>query len=783
MTARAPEPVWPESGGQPIVFLLDASSGLERRILREWIEQHRPPDLAPGSVEVASLPDSRLRRPRIRKVDPRLATILLEEEDYDPLLVPLGIAWLAPLRRGARTIRPSDLLKFGDPRDPDWLRQYWILNRHPDRCRIVMGAPAPVSQLRARWRGRTIPGDPADAGLPSFVAVQAGLALAREERALRGNRYKVPKFVKEDLLASRRVQAGLAQIAIETDWPAARVPKRAVRYLREIAATHSPYVIDLLAHFIRFIIQRSYEGTVHYDRQQLAEVYQEGEGHSLVFLPSHKSYIDGALLRHVLYENDYPPNHTAGGINMNFFPIGPFVRRAGVFFIRRTFRGNPVYKFMLRQYIYYLLEKAFPIEWYIEGGRSRSGKLREPRYGMMGYVVGAYDAGAADDVSFIPVAIAYDQLFDVVDYTAEQSGRGKSSESFGRLLQFLRAMRHAHGAVYLRIGRPMSLLAELGPPDPARDRSERQLEVQKLAFEVMFRINEVMPITPISLVTLALLGSGDRALSVHETQALLRPYLDEVRQRSLPTTEEIELDTPDQVAEALDHLMDHGVVTRFTEGDEMLYGIQSEQHFAAAFYRNTIIHFFIEDAISEIALVAAGESGDPEPAFWDEARRLRDLLKFEFFFRRRPEYRAEIARGLERRHAGWQADVASGKATDVLQELRLITAPFVLRPFLEAYRVVADELESLESAQAFDEKRFLSDAMARGRRYRLQHRVERPESMSLVLFRTALQLAANRDLLEPGSDDGRKSLAAEIRRILGRIDLIAAMTAARRSDV
>jgi glycerol-3-phosphate O-acyltransferase len=292
-----------------------------------------------------------------------------------------------------------------------------------------------------------------------------------------------------------------------------------------------------------------------------------------------------------------------------------------------------------------------------------------------------------------------------------------------------------------------------------------------------------MPITPISLVTLALLGSGDRALSVHETQELLRPFLDEVRQRSLPTTEEIELDTPDQVAEALEHLMDHGVVSRITEGSEVLYGIQSEQHFAASFYRNTIVHFFVEDAISEIALVAAGESGDPEPAFWEEARRLRDLLKFEFFFRRRPEYRAEIARGLERRHAGWEADVASGKATDVLQELRLITAPFVLRPFLEAYRVVADELESLESAQAFDEKRFLSDAMARGRRYRLQHRVERPESMSLVLFRTALQLAANRDLLEPGNDDGRKSLASEIRRTLGRIDLIAAMTAARRSNV
>ena len=158
---------------------------------------------------------------------------------------------------------------------------------------------------------------------------------------------------------------------------------------------HSPYVIDLTAQLIHLLYTRAYGEALHYDRGDLEDIYTIAQRYPVVFLPSHKSNLDHLVLQYALHENGHPPNHTAGGINMNFFPVGPLVRRSGVFFIRRTFKDNPVYKFVLQHYIDYLIEKRFTLEWYIEGGRSRSGKLLPPRFGLLANVVDAYRRGKA----------------------------------------------------------------------------------------------------------------------------------------------------------------------------------------------------------------------------------------------------------------------------------------------------------------------------------------------------------------------------------------------------
>src|SRR5262249_35810043 len=234
--------------------------------------------------------------------------------------------------------------------------------------------------------------------------------------------------------------------------------------------------------------------------------------------------LDHLVLQYALHENGHAPNHTAGGINMNFFPMGPLVRRSGVFFIRRTFKDNPVYKFVLRQYIDYLVEKRFSLEWYIEGGRSRSGKLLPPRFGLLAYVIDAYRRGKSEDTFLIPVSIAYDQIQDVSEYVAEQRGAAKQRENFGWFLGLVRRLRRRYGNIHIRFGEPLSLAKTLGPSDPSAEPNadEQNLTLQKLAFEVSVRINRVTPITPTSLVTLALLGMGDRALTLHEIVAALR---------------------------------------------------------------------------------------------------------------------------------------------------------------------------------------------------------------------------------------------------------------------
>jgi glycerol-3-phosphate O-acyltransferase len=778
---------WPTADGRRVIFLLDACSRLEQRLLAGWIDAHRP--AAADGATAVPIPPS--RRPQRRPLDPRLEAALITDDD--PLLAPLRVAWFPGGENGARAARLSDLLTFGDPRDPGALRQAVVQRRHPERSRVVVGEPAPLSDLRRRWRQAGGTDAAQTTGLAEFVARQASLALERAERRLRGTRYKVPRFVYEDILGRPAFRVGLARLAAQLGRPEDAVRRAAARYLREIAATHSPFVIDLTAHLIHLLYTRGYSEALHYDHRQLADIYALGQRSPLVFLPTHKSNLDHLVLQYVLHQTGHPPNHTAGGINMNFFPVGPLVRRSGVFFIRRAFKDNPVYKFVLQQYIDYLIEKRFSLEWYLEGGRSRSGKLLPPHFGLVANVVDAYRRGKSEDVYVIPVSIAYDQIQDVGEYVAEQRGAVKEAESFRWFLGIVRRLRNNYGAIHIRFGEPLSLSKFLGQATPGAepDPDERNLSVQKVAFEVAVRTNRVTPITPTSLVTLALLGHGDRAFTVPEVVKALKNLVDYVRRRRLPTTTDaLSLETPEGVQRALDTLVQSGVVSAFTEGLDSVYAIGPDQHLTAAYYRNTIIHFFVDGSIAELALLRAAEvvAADAPQEFWDETLRLRDLLKFEFFFTDKDAFRHELREEMAVHDPSWEAALSGGPEAVValVRRFKPFNAHRVLRPFLEAYRVVSDALERHAPLQPVDESSFLTTCLALGKQYRLQRRLRRTESVSKVLFASALRLARNRDLLEPGAADlveRRRAFAADLRAVIRRIDAIDALAASRLAGV
>jgi glycerol-3-phosphate O-acyltransferase len=802
--AHPDDPLWPQltaAGGTQtrVVFLLDASSALERRLLTEWIERARPADA--DGVETIDVPPTR-RRPRRPRVSAQLEAAVATPDD--PLFAPLRISWRPEEIDGVRQVRLRNLFLFGDPRDPSPLRQRIVLRRSPDRCRIVAGEPAPLSELRERWQRAANSDRAQTTGLADFVARQAALALERAERRLRGARYKVPRFVHEDILGRASFRAGLARLSRELSRDEASLTREAAKDLREIAASHSPYVIDIVARLIHLLYTRGYGEEIHCERTELDRVAALAQRHPVVFLPSHKSNLDHLVLQYLLHQYGFPPNHTAGGINMNFFPVGPLVKRSGVFFIRRSFKDDAVYKHVLRAYIDYLIEKRFPLEWYVEGGRSRSGKLLPPRFGLLAYVVDAFRHGKSEDVMLVPVSIAYDQISDVGDYVAEPRGAKKESESVGWFVRIIRRLRSQYGDIHIRFGEPVSLAKTIGPADGGErhggGEEDASLAVQKLAFEVAVRINRATPITPTSLVTLALLGTGDRALSLAETVTALSNLVAYVRRRGLPTTGELDLETPEGVKRALDALVASGVVSCFAEGPEAVYAIESDEHLTAAYYRNTIIHFFVNGAIAELALLRAGEEGvaDPTAEFWDEAMRLRDLLKFEFFFAEKEVFRGELRQELSLHVPEWEKHVAAGAAEipTVILGIKPFSAHRVLRPFLEAYRVVSDALARRDPAAPFEQGKFLSECLARGKQYRLQRRIQSEESISRVLFETALRLARNRGLLEsargagargePGAPDlaeRRRAFALEIREGIRRVDGIEALAATRRAGL
>jgi glycerol-3-phosphate O-acyltransferase len=468
-----------------------------------------------------------------------------------------------------------------------------------------------------------------------------------------------------------------------------------------------------------------------------------------------------------------------GGDNLSFWPIGPLAKRAGVVFIRRSFGGDEIYKFALREYLGYLLNKRFNLEWYMEGGRSRTGKLRPPRFGLLTYLAEAVEMGYAEDAYLVPVSITYDQLREASAMAAEQGGGAKKSEGLSWLASYARGQMNRIGTVQVRFAEPLSLrkamAADGGYGDGGYgDKDAWRLRLQKVAFEVAVRINRVTPVTATALVTLALLGVRDRALTLGQVRRVLEPLRDYLVQRDLPHSGEA-LRTDDGVRRVLGALAEQHVVTIYDGGVEPVYAIERGQHLVAAFYRNSAIHYFIDRAVAELVLLS-----DPADR-WDEAMRLRDQLKFEFFFPDTKSYRSQLSAELARLDPSWAT--ADGRA--VLDGSHLLVAHRVLRSFVDAQLVVAERLAAHDPAEPVPEKDFLDECGGVGQQMLLQGRLHGPESLSRELFSGALKLAANLDLIGPGGQDmarRRRDFADWLRDVVARVITIDEIDAESRRE-
>ena len=750
----APAAAWPTDGGERSILLEFASTPVEHEVLEAWFARAKP-----DAANVHVVP-----------CGPELARAL-RADDGDTFVTPVRVAWLPRERGGIRAARVGDLLALRNPRRPREAEQRRIVRREPDRCQVVVGEPARVRELRARFDG-----EPQD--LAAFVERQAVLALDRADRMLFGTQYKVPRFVSEEIAASARFDQAVSALAERLERPEAELRAEAASYIDEMVAGQSRLAIDIWGQFGRWL---SRAHTVDVDRSRLDELRRLSERHPLVFLPSHRSYLDPLVLRSALHAHDLPPNHVLGGINVAFWPIGPVARRSGYVFIRRSFRDNPVYKLALREYMGFLMRKRFNLEWYIEGGRSRTGKLRPPRFGLLSYLVEAFDAGGVDDVQLVPVSIVYDQLYEVEAMAAEERGSQKTAESLGWLVGYARAQGRGLGKVHVSVGEPLSLRDALAS---AREEGEgsgggrRDSSLEKVAFEVCHRVGRATPVTPTSLVTLALLGVEDRALTLREVRALLEPLLDYVERREFPTTGDLDLRRGGGVRRTLDALAAGGVATCFTDGLEPVWRVGPERHLEAAFYRNGAVHFFVNRAIAELVLARAADepSAHVRDAAWEEALRLRDLLKFEFFFARKRAFALEIEEEMALIDPEWEEkQYRPEEARRVLEQMPLHLAHRVLRPFLEAYGVVADRLAERDPRQPVVEKEFLAECTGVAGQYRLQRRLHSPESISHELFRTALRLAANRDLLDPGREELAERRRAFADEVAGEVRRVAAV--------
>lgn len=577
------------------------------------------------------------------------------------------------------------------------------------------------------------------------------------------------------LLGDPSFEERLRQLADQLNRDPASVRAEATAYLREMSATHGERAMAAWRGFGRWML-RAHEVVVSQD--QIARLRKLDGKHPLLVLPSHRSYLDGWVMPEAFAAHGISPMYVFGGANINFFPFGAFARRTGMVFVRRATAELPVYRFALRAYIGQLVRDRRNLYWSIEGGRTRTGKLRPPMYGILRYVLEAVEAVEGPEALVVPASLQYDQLHEVSLMTAEAHGGAKRPENVAWLVRLARQQGRPLGRVYLDFGEPVPLraqLAELRAGEAARGH-----EVERIALDISHRINRTTPVTATAVVSLALLGA-DRALTLDEVLATVRPLASYIQRRRWPVAGAADLTDRVTIERALQELVASGVLSGYDGGTQAVWDIASGQHLVAAFYRNSAIHILVDRAIAELALQAAAEGkGDIRKTVVAEALRLREILKFEFFFSAREAFAKELIAELLLLGANIESAKQRAVPADaerLLRQADLLLAHLVLRPYLDAYRVVADRLATLGYGTC-DEPRFLAECLRVGKQWELQRRIASAESVSLELFRTALRLARHRELVDGTGPDlaaRRRAFAEEIARAADRASRIAAL--------
>jgi glycerol-3-phosphate O-acyltransferase len=541
------------------------------------------------------------------------------------------------------------------------------------------------------------------------------------------------------LLEDERFLDTVGQLARRVGRSHEEVLRESAGYLREMAATHTERSGELWQQFGKWML-RGYDSL--FDEEGLSRLRQLDRKHTLVFLISHRSYLDGWTMGPGLASLGISPCFFLGGSNLDLFPINTLAANSGVVYIRRQTEDLPAYRFTLRSYIAELVRTRQNLWWSIEGGRTRTGKLRPPRYGLLRYVVDAVQSFDGPEVLLVPVSNVYDQLQEVQLVTAEAKGGEKRAESPLWFFQYAFNQRRRMGRVYVDFAEPLPLrerLAELAAEETTAH------VVERVALDVSHRLNRATPVTPTAAVCVAMLAA-DRALSLQEVLATVAPLADYLGRRGWPVAGAATLTDAMTIRRALQDLVASGVLTCYSAGEETVWGVGPEQHLNAAFYRNGAIHFLVLRAIAELTLLTVAQGECRAEGAWEHAHRLRDLLKFDFFFPARGEFRTEVEAELALIDPDASLDAEPAEARRCLQRAPLLVAHLVLRPYLEAYWLVATLLAA-EDDETFDEPRFLADCLRVGRQWALQRRLASAESVSLEMFRPALMLARHRGLL------------------------------------
>ncbi len=392
-----------------------------------------------------------------------------------------------------------------------------------------------------------------------------------------------------DLVASETVQGAIAAEAIEKQVDPVTVELRARKLAFEIASDYSYPFIRAYELGLSRLWNRIYNGV---EIHRFETIQKVAAGAELVYLPCHRSHIDYLLLSYVIYHRGLQIPHIAAGENLNLPFIGALLRRGGAFFLRRSFKGDALYGQVFGHYLHTLIARGFPIEYFVEGGRSRTGRTLPPKLGLLTMTVDSWLREPTRPIVFIPIYVGYERVLEGETYSAELAGQAKKRESVAGVIRSLRALREQFGRVHVNIGEPIRIEDYVSADDP-----DQKSSVSRLARNVVTQINSALVVNPVNLIALALgRGSGtsiDARLLEHligRIQSLLE---------SAPYSERQQITTlsPQEIIAYCTRL---GTIHQPAEASDERILAEPEKARLLGYFRNNVLH-----AVAIPALLAA----------------------------------------------------------------------------------------------------------------------------------------------------------------------------------
>lgn len=402
----------------------------------------------------------------------------------------------------------------------------------------------------------------------------------------------------ESLLAASPVRAAIAAEATAHGISTGEAESRARGFALEIASDYSYGVVRAMELFLTWLWTHLYDGVEVHNFEVVTRI---ASGQGIVYVPCHRSHIDYLLLSYIIYRHGLTPPHIAAGANLDMPIVGSLLRRGGAFFLRRSFKGEPLYAAVFHEYLYLMLTRGFPLEYFIEGGRSRSGRMLMPRAGILGMTVRSFIRQHDRPLIFVPVYIGYEKVMEGRTYLAELAGKPKKRESLWGLLQSARRIKREFGKAHVNFGEPLALAdfldayrpgwsSEMGdaPADWSREAT------RCAAIELARRINQAAVINPVNLIALALLATPRQTADEVALYRLLEHY--RALSAEAPysaTAQACALDARQIVA----YGQRLGIVERLTHPLGDMICVPEKQAPLLAYFRNNVLHLFALPAL------------------------------------------------------------------------------------------------------------------------------------------------------------------------------------------